>query len=188
MKRLFLCLGISMLLTSCVKNEKRPENADAEITKKLETLYSTYGKSSDAIYSQPVIKDLFSPDLENTFQEAIDVSKADIDKVKKSTHPTDKPSLMEGSIFTSLYEGYTTYKIKTIDVSESTKPIGSHADVTVELENSSVTPKITWTDTVHLINALDSGWKVDNINFSGKTATAKDLKTSLQNFISVTKK
>ncbi|MFP3590908.1 hypothetical protein [Chryseobacterium sp. SIMBA_038] len=190
MKQLFFYLSIFLLLTSCIKNEPKPKalGADAEITQKVKTLYSTYGKSSDAIYNKPIPKDLFSPELEKTFQEAINTSKSDIEKVKKSDHPTDKPLLMEGSMFTSLYEGYTTYKIKSIQLMESTKPLGMAADVTIDFENSQVSPKITWSDTVHLINALDSGWKVDNITFSEKFGGKNDLQSNLKSFISQAKK
>lgn len=190
MKQLFFCLSIFLLFTSCKKNDPKPKTlgADAEITQKVKTLYATYGKSSDAIYNKPIPKDLFSHELEKTFQEAINTSKADIEKVKKSDHPTDKPLLIEGSTFTSLYEGYTTYKIKSIQLMESTKPLGMAADVTIDFENSQVSPKITWSDTVHLLDALDSGWKVDNITFSEKFGGGKDLKSNLQSFISGSKK
>ncbi|ANF52443.1 hypothetical protein A0O34_18805 [Chryseobacterium glaciei] len=189
MKQLFFCLSILLVFTSCKNKEAKPKTStDAEITQKVNTLYTTYGKSSDVIYGKPITKDLFSNELEKTFQEAINISKADVEKVKKSDHPTDKPLLMEGSTFTSLYEGFTTYKIKSIDVTESTKPVGMMANVTVDFENSQVSPKITWTDTVHLVNAIDSGWKVDNITFSDKQAAGKDLKSNLQSFISGAKK
>ncbi|MET3535367.1 hypothetical protein [Chryseobacterium limigenitum] len=189
MKQVFFYLSIFLLFTSCIKNEPKPKalEADTEIAQKVKTLYATYGKSSDVIYNKPIPKDLFSPELEKTFQEAIDASKADIEKVKKSDHPTDKPLLMEGSIFTSLYEGYTTYKIKSVQLM-GTKPVGMTADVTIDFENSQVSPKITWSDTVHLVNTLDSGWKVDNITFSEKFGGKNDLKSNLQSFISGAKK
>lgn len=182
MKQLFFCLSIFLLFSSCKKNETKSKiSADNEITEKVKMLYTNYGKSSDAIYDRAIPKDLLSPELEKTFQEAINTSKADIEKVKKSDHPTDKPLLMEGSIFTSLYEGYTSYKIKSIDVMESTKPLGMAADVTVSLENSNYPNEkdAKWVDTIHLVNILDSGWRIDNVKFNNG-----DLKSNLQSFIS----
>lgn len=182
MKQLFLCLSIFLLFTSCKKNETKPKvSADAEITQKVKMLYSIYGKSSNVIYDQPIPKDMFSPEVEKTFQEAINTSKADIENVKKSDHPTDKPLLMEGSIFTSLYEGYTRYKIKSIAVMKGTKPAYMTADVTISLENSNYPNEkdAKWIDTIQLVNSLDSGWKIDNIKFNNG-----NLKSNLNSFIS----
>lgn len=186
MKQLFLYLSIFFVFTHCKKNEEHPKiaKADVEITQKINTLYKTYGKSSDAIYNQSIPKFLFSHELEETLQEAIDASKADIEKVKNSDHPTDKPLLMEGSVFTSLYEGYTSYTIKSIDVKESTQPLGAAADVIINFENSQVSPKVTWTDKIHLVNPYHAGWRIDNIMFSKNLGGENDLKSSLQNFIS----
>jgi len=185
MKHLFLCLSVFLVFTSCKKSENQPKSlaADAEITQKLKEFYGIYGKSSDVIYDRPIPKNLFSSDLEKTFQEAIDVSNADAEKVKKSAHPTDKPALLEGSIFTGLYEGFTTYKVKSIDVKENNQ----NATVTVDFENANF-QNTKWTDTVKLVNFSDSGWRVDNITFSEKLSGTKDVKTSLKNFISGTKK
>lgn len=182
MKQLFLCLSIFLLFISCKKNETKPKvSADAEITQKVKMLYSIYGKSSNVIYDQPIPKNMFSPELEKTFQEAINTSISDIENVKKSDHPTDKPLLMEGSIFTSLYEGYTSYKIESIDVMKSTKPSGMAANVTVSLENSNYPNEkdVKWIDTIYLINSVDSGWRIDNIKFNNG-----DLKSNLNSFIS----
>ncbi|SHM43606.1 hypothetical protein [Chryseobacterium polytrichastri] len=145
MKQLFLCLSILLLFTHCKRNEEHLKiaSSDIEIIQKINTLYRTYGKSSTAIYNQSIPKFLFSHKLEETFQEVIDAPKTDIEKVKKSDHPTDKPLLMEGSVFTSLYEGYTSYTLKSIDVKESTQPLDAVADVTIDFENSQVSPKIT---------------------------------------------
>ncbi|KPH14460.1 hypothetical protein [Chryseobacterium sp. ERMR1:04] len=186
MKQLFLGLSIFLVCINCKRNEEHPKipRADVEITQKINTLYKTYGKSSDAIYNQSIPKFLFSHELEETFQEAIDSSKADIEKVKNSDHPTDKPLLMEGSVFTSLYEGYTSYTIKSIDVKESTQPLGAAADVIIDFENSQVSPKITWTDKIHLVNPYHAGWRIDNITFSENLTGENNLKSSLQNFIS----
>ncbi|SDR08568.1 hypothetical protein SAMN05421664_3469 [Chryseobacterium soldanellicola] len=189
MKQLLFCLSIFLLFTGCKKSENHPKNFDADkkITEKLEEFYRIYGKSSDAIYNQPIPKNLFSSDLEKTFQKAIDLSKTDIKKVKKSDHPGDKPLLLEGSIFTSLYEGFTDYKIVSIVVLNDSKPLESSATVIVELKNTHY-PNAKWTDIIRFINFQESGWKIDNVVFSKKMSQIPDVKTSLQNFISEAKK
>jgi len=182
MKHLFFCLGIFLLFVSCKKNEEKPKtNDEAEITKITAQLYSDYGKSGDALYNKPFDSLLFSPALRQMLGEAIKISKTDIEKVKKSAHPDEKPMLIEGSLFTSLYEGYTSYKIQNVVALNS--PTASTATVQVLLENDSVSPKQMWTDTIHLINTSNSGWRIDNVSFD-TIANSKDLKTNLNNFIS----
>ena len=187
MKKLFLFLGVFLFFVSCKKSEtKSAINADEEITQKINLLYKTYGKSNETIYNQPIPDNLFYSDLKNTLEDAINASKADIEKVKKSDHPDEKPLIFEGAIFSSLYEGYTSYKIKSIDVMESTKPLGSQADVAVEFEYSHSSPKVIWTDKIHLINAFDAGWRIDNIVFD-TIGNSKDLKSRLTEFVQSTK-
>lgn len=187
-KQLFIILSLSLVFTGCMKNEKSTDlsSSETEIRQKLATLYSTYGKSSDLLYSQAIVKDLFSPALEKNLQRAVDASVADIEKIAKSDHPTDKPALLEGSLFTSLYEGFTSYKITSIDISQSTSASHLQADVLVTLENTRVSPSIHWTDSVHLATTSDHGWRIENIKFSEQTGNAKDLQTSLENFIAAT--
>ncbi|EJL67504.1 hypothetical protein [Chryseobacterium populi] len=176
MKHLIIYLGAFLLFTGCINKDHHSE----EITEKLKTFYTTYGKSSDILYESSISKDLFSADLEKILQEAVATSKADIEKVKKSDHPTDKPLLLEGSIFTGLYEGFTAYKIRSIDVKENSKPLS--ANVTVDLENSNF-PDTRWTDIIQLINVPDKGWRIDNIKFDTINGSG-NLKTSLKNFVS----
>lgn len=178
MKQLFFYLSIFLLLTSCIKNEPKPKTlgADAEITQKIKILYETYGKSGDAIYDT-IPKNLLSADLEKTIQKVNDITNADIKKIKSSDSPTDKPIILEteGSIFAPYY---TDYNVKSINLKESSKSLGMSGDVIVELENKN-SPGSKWTNSVHLINILDSGWRVDNIKFKNG-----DFKTTLQDFIS----
>lgn len=181
-----ILLGLSWLLSGCMKTETPAENPSAEIQirQKIADLYSKHGKSSESIYSQGISPDLFSADLKNLLQQVLEVTKADQERIAKSEHPTDKPAILEGSIFSSLYEGPTAYTIQSIEIAESVKPLGTQATVHVAMENTSVSPTITWTDSVHLVNAFDSGRRVSNISFVPEMAHAADFVGSLQTFIS----
>lgn len=176
---LFSYLSIFFIFTSC-KNQQddKKEKAVPEITKKVNQLYQIYGKSNEAIYTQPLQNELFSQDLEEVLTKAIDTSNADIEKVKHSSHPSDKPLILEGAVFSSLYEGYTKYMIRSIDI------ISNRAKVFVDFEYNQVSPAIKWTDTIHFINTVDNQWKIDNITFNNSISTATDLKSSLNDFIS----
>lgn len=176
MKHLILYSGIFLLFTGCIKKDNHSE----EITGKLKTFYASYGKSGDVLYERSIPENLFSPDLGKMLQKAVATSKADIERVKKSDHPTDKPLLLEGSIFTSLYEGYTDYKIRSVDVKENSKPLSANA--IVDLENNNF-PDTRWTDTVQLINLSGKDWRINNIKFDRINGSGT-LKTGLKDFIS----
>ena len=180
MKKLFLCLGIFLFFISCKKNEPRPSlSSDTAINEKVNELYTHYGKSNEAIYNQPIPDSLFSQDLKKVLDEAIHASKADIEKVKYSNHPDEKPLIFEGAIFSSLYEGFTSYKIKSVKIQNKT------AEALVACEYNAATPKETWMDTVHLTNT-EKGWRIDNVTFD-KIGNSKDLKARLTEFVDSTK-
>ncbi|TZF98759.1 DUF3828 domain-containing protein (plasmid) [Chryseobacterium panacisoli] len=180
MKKFFLFLGIFLFFASCKKNEPQPAlSSEAAIHGKVNELYTQYGKSNEAIYSQPIPDSLFSSDLKKVLDEAIHASKADIEKVKNSDHPDEKPLIFEGAIFSSLYEGFTDYKIKSVKIQDKT------AEALLAFEYNSSTPKETWMDTVHLINT-EKGWRIDNVTFD-KIGNSKDLKARLTEFVESTK-
>jgi hypothetical protein len=179
MKSLFFYLTIFLVLVNCKNHQDyKKESAEPEIREKVSKLYNLYSQSNEALYDRPLPKDLFSSDLEEIIKKAVYISKEDIEKVKKSKYPTDKPLILEGELFSSLYEGYTTYKIKSVNI------IANTANVSVDFQYDKVSPQIVWTDTIHLIITDDKHWKIDNITFNNSISTATDLKNSLDGFIS----
>lgn len=182
----FLCLSIIFLFIACQKTESTSADKEA-IIKKVNQLYHQYGSSNEAVYYRPISDHLFSPALKKALETAINASKADIEKVKNSDHPDEKPLIFEGAIFSSLYEGYTTYSIQSIDVK------GDTADAIIDFENSdfagepekgasTASSKIVWKDRIRFVKD-NTGWKIDNIIFDKKAASSTDLKTSLTAFI-----
>lgn len=176
MKKFFLCLGIFLFFVSCKKNETQPtRTSETAIIEKVNELYTQYGKSNEAVYNQPIPDALFSQELKKVLDEAINASKADIEKVKNSDHPDEKPLIFEGAIFSSLYEGFTDYKIKSVKIKDKT------AEALVAFEYNIASPKETWIDTVHLIKT-EKGWRVDNVTFDA-IGNSKDLKSKLKEFV-----
>ncbi|REC50020.1 DUF3828 domain-containing protein [Chryseobacterium pennipullorum] len=174
-KKLFLCFSILLFFVSC--KEKTTEcslSSNTAIGLKIDELYTQYGKSNDAVYNQPIPDNLFSPSLKKAVENAINASKADIEKVKKSDHPDEKPLIFEGAIFSSLYEGYSRYNIQSIKVN------GNTADALVHFEYDMATPKVVWTDTLRLIEDHKQ-WRIDNITFDS-IGNSKDLKGVLTDF------
>lgn len=182
MKQVFLYASVFLLFASCKKNEV-PVSVSAEsgVTQKINELYSTYGNSNDALYHKPFSSSLFSPELKKVLEEAVNASKADIEKVKKSDHPDEKPLLFEGAVFSSLYEGYTSYKIKSVTIN----PSGTSSIAAVDFEYTLSPPTVTWTDKVYLIKSGHE-WKIDDIKFDS-IGNSKDLKASLKDFVQSTK-
>nr|WP_315032202.1 hypothetical protein [uncultured Chryseobacterium sp.] len=177
MKQFFLCLSIFFTFASCSK-KKEPSSVSHDsipVTAKINALYSQYGKSNEMIYNHPIPNDLFSPALKRSLEKAIKASNDDIEKVKRSEHPDEKPLMFEGAVFSSLYEGFTSYKIKSMDIHDGT------ADVLVQFEYNMATPKVVWTDKVHLIHS-DGQWKIDNISFD-IIGNSRDLQTRLKDFV-----
>lgn len=177
MKYFLLCLSLFAIAISCKKSGTTPSVfSQTAVNQKINELYTTYGSSNDALYNKPFSDNLFSPELKKALEQAVNASKTDIEKLKNSDHPDEKPLLFEGAVFSSLYEGYNRYKIKSVTID----PSGTSADVDVDFEYTMSPPKVTWTDKVHLINN-GKDWKIDNIRFDS-IGNSKDLKAGLRDF------
>lgn len=118
-----------------------------------------------------------SSDLGALIDRAVAAEKADREKVRQSAYPTDKPHLIEGDVFTSLYEGYDKYEIARVIQN------GNEARVPVTFTNTPY--KISWQDTVVLKN--ENGWKIDDVLFNGKDKprTYSGTRDLLQSFLKV---
>ncbi|MCQ9639111.1 hypothetical protein MP478_06870 [Chryseobacterium sp. WG14] len=147
---LFICVSFIFCFIACSKTASSSTDKK-QITEKVNQLYSQYGKSNETVYNQPIPDDLFSPDLKKALQNAINASKADIEKVKSSDHPDEKPLIFEGAMFSSLYEGYTAYKIQSMDIHNAS------AQVLVRFEYNITYPTVSWTDTIHWWNVMGAG-------------------------------
>jgi hypothetical protein len=73
----------------------------------------------------------------------------------------DSPPLIEGDLFSSLFEGATQSKLQACAVS------GTEARCPVAFTHASATAKATnWTDSLLLVNT-PQGWRVDDIAYGG---------------------
>ncbi len=76
-------------------------------------------------------------------------------------HPDAKPPWIEGDLFSSLFEGPTSYGIG------ETSAKGITREVDVYLHHVSESDKVKWTDTV-VLKKFGGKWLVTNIIFKGK--------------------
>jgi len=98
------------------------------------------------------------------------------ENVKWSDSPTDKPDIIEGDVFSSLYEGFNEYKILSCTIKNNT------ARLKLELKNTRFKPIIVWNDDCILIK--ENGiWKVDNFIFRKKGASFKDTHNIFKSFM-----
>ena len=156
----FLFLGFAFFLFSCNHHKK-----DAiEIKQLVNSIYS----EQKNLYEMNIDSSEFSRDLESKMNETIHRTMLDEMRIKNSESPTDKPYMIEGSVLSSLYDGYSKYEIKEIRI------FNHSAKVVVEFENKSSTPILNWKDTLVLIN--EGGWKLDNVIYNKKNTLSKDLK------------
>jgi hypothetical protein len=80
----------------------------------------------------------------------------------------DSPPLIEGDLFTSNFEGATTYKMDACSANGST----GRCTVTLTYDDHGQNAKakpLTWTDTVYLV-VTPAGWRVDDIGYGATWA------------------
>jgi hypothetical protein len=163
-------ISVNLLLLifySCSTNSKQ------EIRKVTDSFYKNY--KGDFRTSE---KALLSIDLIGKIDTAILKEKKEVQKMAASAYPTDKPDMIEGDVFTSLYDGYTSYKIGDIKLEQN------KAIVLVGFIYKEKNPKykdIQWMDEVVLVK--EHGWKIDNVLFKGHSSSISNLKEVLSNFI-----
>lgn len=141
-------LGLTILaFSSCSSSE------DKQMEQAVDGFFKTYNRDF-----RVAPRSGLTASLSSMLDRAAAAEKADRERVRKSDHPTDKPNLIEGEIFTSLYEGYDKYKIAGV--------IRKGDVCLVPVNFSNTTYKVDWQDTVVL--KKEQGWKIDNVLFSGK--------------------
>ena len=94
--------------------------------------------------------------------------------MKESDFPTDKPMMIEGDVFTSLYEGQDSVSIEEILME------GQVAHVKVMFQNTAYNHK--WSDQIILIKENNT-WKIDNVVYEGQQQDIPDLQSNLKNLI-----
>jgi hypothetical protein len=120
-----------------------------------------------------VDKTLLTQDLSSLIDKAIAREMCEAENMIKSDFPSDKPLMIEGDIFTSLYEGHDSYKIRGIKMN------GNKATAIVEFSNTSYPEP--WNDEVLLVK--EKGWKIDNVIFKAQMVDMESTKEVLLELI-----
>jgi hypothetical protein len=177
-------LLLFLLTTSCKQKtgQSMVENQSDSISKKIfqdpnqinqiEEVVEKLYNIQEGIYGKTLDTTLFSKRLLNKLVSEQKRFEIEVETIKKSEHPTEKPSMLEGSIFSSLIDGYSAYRIEVIKIYES------QAMALVAFEYAS-TPLEKWQDT--LIFIREHLWKIDNIKFNPRYTTTIGLYEKLEN-------
>lgn len=115
---------------------------------------------------------LLSAALSTALRDAATAEKQSAARIKASAFPSDKPLLLEGEIFSGLYEGFTDFEVgagRTVD---------GRAEVEVRFRNRPY--EVAWTDEFHLVE--ENGWKIDDVRYADKKAGLLGLREVLQDF------
>lgn len=155
-----LAFVTSLTVVSC--NGKQKAAADA--ANQFFSAYQKNFRTADPRY--------LSTALAAEIQKATAGEKASAARMKAGPTPTDKPNLLEGELFCSLYEGYTSFKTGDVRMKDG------KAYVTVEFEHS--TYKEKWKDELVMVD--ENGWKVDDLLYTGHKKASSGIREELQKF------
>ncbi|UNZ00354.1 hypothetical protein MQE36_08440 [Zhouia spongiae] len=169
-KFLLMVTFIFVFLLSCNKTKE-----EVQIKNIINQIYKPESPfASNSPYTNSKLKDnVFSKKLYALILEAKEVEKKSRESISKNEQNNIKPYLLEGSVFVSVSEGYTSYSILKISIQ------GNKATVLVKFSNDMF--ETVWTDKITLLN--ENGWKLDNVAYKKANGNAKNLQELLFNFI-----
>lgn len=162
MPLLFLPLVV-FLATAC-RPPSAPAPGPAEVVQSFLASYNGNFREADTLGMSVPLRDAL------TSATAIETkSRA---AVLASDFPSDKPQLLEGEIFSGLYEGFTGFEVGDEEIS------AGRATVDVQFTNSHYATG--WTDRVTLVD--EDGWKIDDVRYLDKKTGALGLRDVLRDF------
>ena len=161
---ILIVVSISIFITSCNNNEEKT---------KIRNLIDQIYESENIYRNSKLDATVFTKDLQTLISEAKEVEEKTMQSIPEIERNNIKPNIIEGEIFASLYEGYTSYSILKILLK------GNRCSVQVEFSNSHYNE--VWTDEIILLN--ENGWKLDDVVYQNAKYDTKNLKKLLSNFI-----
>ncbi|MCA6482643.1 MAG: hypothetical protein ACOVOY_11005 [Sediminibacterium sp.] len=155
--------------------------ADSAVKLCMEYKYSFSWDVIPKVFARPnpfrndaLEKEIFSAELSQLVRETKATEKLSRESILQSKTPTDKPLLIEGEVFTSLYEGYTTYNRSDTGYFDYKK-----SKIPAFFENSHYKEK--WVDTLVLSFDNDT-WKFHDVIY-GRKSQYPTLQGRLKDFI-----
>ena len=171
MKSLLKMFGGVAIVLSTVSCNRPPEAPAPEVPPSASAAVTQFFQGYRGDYRQ-ADQTFLSQALAAALQSAVEGEKESAARIKASEFPTDKPLLLEGEIFTGLYEGFTGFEVGPEGVKDG--------QTVVEVRFRNEPYNVTWTDEVVLVD--EGGWKIDDVRYSGKKAGLLGLRDVLRDF------
>lgn len=138
----------------------RPEDAAQAVFDQLTALRISGLPSAD---QQAQLRDALSPALNAALDEARDWQQQEIERMAREA-PDDKPPMIEGDFFSSLFEGAHSAEV------ESARSEGARSVVTLTRSyQEDGSEAIQWTDRAVMIE-VDGRWLLDDVEYSADWA------------------
>jgi len=163
LKRSLFLIAISLMMGAC---SQKPAESPADVVQKIFS-------APNPFRNEKLDSALFTKDLYLLITQSKQTEQKSRETIRMSKAPTDKPLLIEGEVFASVYEGYSSFKVLNTELVKDT------ALLSVEFANQSY--QQVWTDKVRLI-AVGGSWKLDNVIYS-KASSQPDLQQLLRAFV-----
>jgi hypothetical protein len=153
--RMRISAGLAALVFLSVPSLGADDPAMAAAANAFYAVYATFHPSDgipDAA-ARAKYAPVVSPALEKLLTEA------DAAEQRFAHENKNSPPLIEGDLFSSLFEGATSYAVRSCDAAS--------ASCTVDLvyDDKKDAP-VRWTDTLHLTQT-PQGWRIDDIGYGG---------------------
>ncbi|MHA8067001.1 hypothetical protein V7S76_09990 [Aquirufa sp. ROCK2-A2] len=161
---------ISILFVSLFISCTSQNDENSIIQSKITSIYSNHS----SIYERQLDTNLFSKKLINAISICRISTQQDINRIKNSNSPSDKPNQIEGEVLASLPDGFTKYDLKKIILKDN------QAISIVEFRNEHTAPQVIWIDTIVFIK--EHSWKMDNVIYDPKLNFNQDLQHLLKQF------
>lgn len=161
---LFCFLSLNLNVSCDIINED-------EATKVVETFYNSHDQNENDFRKMDTL--LLSNELIYLIKKVKKREEQEIEIIKNSAYPTDKPFTLDGDVFTRVNEGVYTYKILEI------KHFKNKMKVLVEFTNKTYKELTNYADIILIPN---NGWKIDNIIFK-KYDQNKSVQEDFKNYI-----
>ena len=163
LKRSLFLIAISLMMGAC---SQKPAESPADVVQKIFS-------APNPFRNEKLDSALFSKDLYLLITQSKQTEQKSRETIRMSKAPTDKPLLIEGEVFASVYEGYSSFTVLNTELVKDT------ALLSVEFSNKSY--QQVWTDKVRLI-FVGGSWKLDNVVYS-KASSQPDLQKLLRAFV-----
>lgn len=152
---------VALILPACAGIAQAADNDAAALLKVTQSFYEAYMTlhPSDGI-PDAATRGRFTPLISPALEKLLEDGDAAERRYKKITK-NQSPPLIEGDLFSSLFEGATAYHVGVCSFAAQE----GHCAVALTYDDGKDKPT-KWTDTVELVKT-QSGWRVDDIVYGG---------------------